>query len=361
MKTIQVNIAEPCHENWNQMLPHEQGKFCLSCQKPVVDFTVMSDRELLNYFKSNTSNSCGRFNDDQLNKPITVAAQRSIGKWKYFWQFLLPAVFAMNRANGQTKMDKMPPEVCPTSSFERPAVQMTEPLLRIMVGGYSSKMVVQKDLIIIRGHAVDENGTPLAGASISSADDKFHAVCDGVGNFSLSLTKAQDFNISYIGYKRKTIPYKSLPKMEGFVSIRESHFTKISGITISLQAADAALMGDVVIVRNYKPKSPTKSFFSFLRKTEIQKTPEASLKIFPNPIPAGQDFKIDLSVAKKAAYALEIFSASGKSIQAKSIIMQNLQQTITVDGQQFHEAGVYVVHLVDAENKIVYNGKLVVQ
>ena len=51
-KSLQLNIAEPCHENWQNMTTQEQGRFCGSCRKSVVDFTMMSDQEVLNYLKA---------------------------------------------------------------------------------------------------------------------------------------------------------------------------------------------------------------------------------------------------------------------------------------------------------------------
>ena len=42
-KAIQLSVSEPCHENWDKMSPVNQGRFCGSCQKQVVDFSVMSD------------------------------------------------------------------------------------------------------------------------------------------------------------------------------------------------------------------------------------------------------------------------------------------------------------------------------
>lgn len=74
---ISLTIAEPCHEKWNSMTPVEQGRFCDSCQKQVMDFTAMSDAQLAAFFKKpSTGPVCGRFMADQLNKEIAVPAKR---------------------------------------------------------------------------------------------------------------------------------------------------------------------------------------------------------------------------------------------------------------------------------------------
>ena len=48
-KEIYVHIPEPCHENWEQMTPVQQGRYCGSCCKQVVDFSQMSDKQVLLY------------------------------------------------------------------------------------------------------------------------------------------------------------------------------------------------------------------------------------------------------------------------------------------------------------------------
>ncbi len=50
-KSLFLRIPEPCHEDWQAMLPQEKGRHCLACQKTVTDFTKMSDREIIDFFE----------------------------------------------------------------------------------------------------------------------------------------------------------------------------------------------------------------------------------------------------------------------------------------------------------------------
>ena len=43
-------LSYVCSEDWNNMKPCEQGRFCGSCQKTVVDFTEKSDAEIQEMF-----------------------------------------------------------------------------------------------------------------------------------------------------------------------------------------------------------------------------------------------------------------------------------------------------------------------
>jgi len=66
---IALKIPEPCYENWNEMTTEEQGKFCAVCSKTVIDFSLMKDDELQNYFHENSDKKiCGRFRNDQIDQ-----------------------------------------------------------------------------------------------------------------------------------------------------------------------------------------------------------------------------------------------------------------------------------------------------
>jgi len=75
------------------MTPEQQGRFCGSCQKTVVDFSSMSEREIIQFFERYTGNKseiCGRLHYGQekwlyaaQSAPVQAAtpALRSLGKW----------------------------------------------------------------------------------------------------------------------------------------------------------------------------------------------------------------------------------------------------------------------------------------
>src|SRR5690242_1371914 len=108
-KQLLLSIPTPCHENWDAMTPLEKGKFCGSCQKQVMDFSRMSDREIAQFFKKPTTGSvCGRFTTDQLDRAIDIPKKR-IPWLKYFFQVTFPALF-ISKASAQAnvKLDSLP-------------------------------------------------------------------------------------------------------------------------------------------------------------------------------------------------------------------------------------------------------------
>ncbi len=81
---IQINIPQPCHEDWTQMTSQQQGRFCDSCQKCVVDFTNYTDTELHRFLQEHQGEKvCGRFKNTQLNRAINIPPQphSTIYKW----------------------------------------------------------------------------------------------------------------------------------------------------------------------------------------------------------------------------------------------------------------------------------------
>ena len=78
--SLRITIPEPCHEDWNAMTPAQQGRHCASCNKIVMDFTTMSDAQIIAYFQSTKGNTCGRFYNNQLNRDFYLYTTTTAGK-----------------------------------------------------------------------------------------------------------------------------------------------------------------------------------------------------------------------------------------------------------------------------------------
>jgi len=90
------------------MHPVEKGRFCDSCQKKVVDFSDMSDREIAAFFKKpSTGSVCGRFMTDQLDRHIEIPKRR-IPWFKYFFNITWPALVVSMKATAQGQIVKKP-------------------------------------------------------------------------------------------------------------------------------------------------------------------------------------------------------------------------------------------------------------
>ena len=96
-RNFKITITEPCTEDWDKMTPSENGRFCLSCSKTVVDFTNMLPDEVQHFFIQNQNERiCGRFKNEQLE---TIIIQIPSGvlytQNNYHKMFLLALFVAM--------------------------------------------------------------------------------------------------------------------------------------------------------------------------------------------------------------------------------------------------------------------------
>ncbi len=65
---MNVNINQPCPENWEAMKIGLHSRFCDNCKKNVTDFTSKDKREILEYLLTNrTDKVCGRIYRSQLD------------------------------------------------------------------------------------------------------------------------------------------------------------------------------------------------------------------------------------------------------------------------------------------------------
>ncbi len=88
--TSHIAIKKPCSENWETMTPNEKGKHCFSCQKTVVDFTTMTDSQIIHYFQNYQGKTCGRFLETQLNRPILPPVLlKNQTRWAWLFSVLL--------------------------------------------------------------------------------------------------------------------------------------------------------------------------------------------------------------------------------------------------------------------------------
>ena len=86
---LSVSVPKPCHENWDDMTTTQKGRHCFSCQKTVVDFSKMSDGEIIRYFQQSKGATCGRFLETQLNRPMV---ELLVGRPKNKWTWMFPAM-----------------------------------------------------------------------------------------------------------------------------------------------------------------------------------------------------------------------------------------------------------------------------
>ena len=172
---FQIELPKPCHENWEKMNPVEQGRFCNSCQKAVVDFTEMSDAQLVAFFrKPSTGSVCGRFYNDQVGRDLFVPRKRM--PWlKYFLQLLVPTFLFACKAR--------------TQGAPRPMGETVWVETKKGVKDKDGNIKDQKpDSTRIRGRVTDQNGAGIPNASVVIKGSNRGVLTNFSGHYELDIT-----------------------------------------------------------------------------------------------------------------------------------------------------------------------------
>ena len=202
-KAIQISIPTPCHENWEKMDAVEKGRFCGSCQKTVIDFSTMSDRDIAQFFKRpSTGSVCGRFNDDQLGRDMAIPKKR-IPWLRYFFQMAIPALL-FSKASGQTgkpaKMDRIPDNdsIKVKAGHELKVLGMILSPTIVPEEKKTAPVIKPVDyLTTIKGRVVNEKGEPVAMARIR-INEGASLVADGNGAFCIPVDNLAGDSVLYV-------------------------------------------------------------------------------------------------------------------------------------------------------------------
>ena len=203
-KNFKLLIPKPCHERWENFTPTNNGGFCSSCQKNVIDFTKLSESQLIAFFKDHSANNqsfCGRFRDDQLQKNYDINA------WFPEWHI-------------EAK----------TLSYEVPVFrtqkQIKLPVIQRMKAVRNLTMAVLTFVFVEQGYAqtrhltgqvVDSEGLAIPGVNILVKGTERGVASDDNGKYELIVNDQDTLIYSFIGYKADTlsaIEVKPLVKME---------------------------------------------------------------------------------------------------------------------------------------------------
>jgi hypothetical protein len=290
------------------MTPAEKGRFCASCQKAVVDFTVMNDRQLAAFFKKPPASVCGRIYNDQLNRDIVIPGKR-IPWFKYFFQFTWPAFVLLLKSCGvkESAKGKIRTEIKTLQTKpEYPVEIVGEALTQIRSADTAVNVVknepVMQDVMVEEPVAVPE-------------DDSIETPKDTLSDAE-PVYKPMD-TVTVIAY----------PNTRCY-----------------------ALMGAMYVmsVSRSKPDSIKKDM-----------SKDINLKVYPNPAPAGSLVTVSFEDSEDFPEQIRILSSSGQLI---SSMAQNAMEYATLVHIQIPSnvaAGIYFLQMV-TKNKKIKTAKIMV-
>jgi CarboxypepD_reg-like domain/Secretion system C-terminal sorting domain len=330
------------------MTPVEQGRFCSSCQKKVVDFTIQTDEEIISFFNNYNGSACGRLTDEQLDRPIQKIELKAASSFlKYAAGLLLPALLFATKGKGQFR-EQMPKQanntVClPTSGIDHG--------LEVIAGGVSVSR--QQKVSFRTGTVIDEiTKEPLAGVSIMIKGTNQGVVTDEKGVYSIYLpSKKLELQFSSIGYEMK--------------EIKSNVLKKTKDVVVEMKAATIGMLGEVVVVghetRRMGGMTGAFSIITRSRVSILDTLLPAKVKVYPNPVAASGTINISFPNVKPGQYQIRLLSATGQ-------LFYSFQKQITGKGETeqiyLHskiQTGIYILQVFDEQKRLVQSSKVVVQ
>jgi hypothetical protein len=332
---LQIHIPTPCHQNWDVMTPESKGRFCGSCAKVVVDFSVMTDNEVLNYLKKNTSNTCGHFTTNQLQRPIIETQLQPKRTWRYWLASIASLLVMLKQSNGQNLTN--------TSKLLGDTTIVLSDFKNVIVGKVAVKPSERK----IFGRVLDEQDKPLQGASVFIKNARIGVVTDADGRFSLKVDKNKvTISVSYIGYTTKEFEVVANSEVK----------------PIKLAMNEMMLMGEVVIVKSSKKRKPQiekKSLLDTLSQCVSKVLDSKAFTVYPNPVSANGT--INITIKEAGNYEVQILNSQSRMLVSRTLNTQAFKQNVQFSLPVGISKGINYVRILNTATQKQWVDKVLVQ
>ncbi len=343
--TFQINVADPCHEDWNKMSPVEQGRFCGSCQKQVIDFTTKSDEEIISFFNNYNGSSCGRFANEQLNRPMQTVELKPASRFiRYAASLLLPA--ALFAQKGKAQMGKV---------AVRDTIEHVKLPTEIIMGTFMEAPVPKENHV--SGKVIDAvTKEPLEGVSVLIKGTNKGVVTGADGRFTIATASLKDvLKYSYVGYET--------------TEIKLSKLSTKNEVVLQLKQAPM-LMGDVIVTA-YQPTTSctvTMGAVASIRRTTYNVWDKvkdtllpAKVMLSPNPVAATGTVQLTFPNVKPGTYQIRLLNKNGQLFYSFQKQISSKNETEQIHLNNLMAAGMYIVQVTDEKNRMIQNSKLIIQ
>ena len=331
---FQFKIQEPCRQPLAEMHPLPGGRHCEKCEKTVIDFTGMSDGQIIRLYQKHQGRICGVFRTDQLNRNMQLPLPATKGRnWKAVAAFATALTFS-NVALTQTH-------------------SASESLSKEELFMKGRQLNTEESLQSIKGKVIDENGEPLIGASIVWGPGKGTA-SDIDGSFLLKIplrTTSQKLTITYTGYKDQVVNWVKGTNEELEVIMKEhTELLPVATVTgYGVLFEKGVLTGMVATIKSdLVPESLDPENQDAVDKTGIY---VPAIEVFPNPFISNLSVKIKLE--RPDAILFHLYSETGQLLFAESRELPEGTQTLQLNLNRHNlTAGVYFLRISDSQGEI---------
>jgi hypothetical protein len=211
-KPVYIRITEPCHQNWAEMTPTQQGAYCKSCKKNVVDFTAKTENEVYQIVTEPGAQLCGRFYAHQLQQPIR---KTEVNNGFMNWRAIAASLAAMAGISqtvqaGDTDVKPLVKSDTVNVADTKLPTPLTNPVIeppitQIVMGITAAT----PDLTLtIKGRVLDaDTKEPIMAATVSLKHGGRNVVTDSLGYFDLGVS-ATDYDADTLTVQARWVWYK---------------------------------------------------------------------------------------------------------------------------------------------------------
>lgn len=240
--SYKLNIEKPCDKDWNEMLGVEVSRYCQHCSKSLIDFTKLTDNEIIDVLENSEGSICGRLSSNQMN--------RTLMPYHFQSSAYVPGLLIGLLMFGTSVY---PFADNPDSNIEtRYPIEISES--EISVYNTENEISLQEekeDSNHVEGVVVDKNGEGIPFANVFIEGYKIGSSTDFDGNFWFEVPEDLELDsikimVTYLGYKTiKTLFYlkNNLP---------------LNNLKFTLKEDEESLMVGEIIVIDKKRKRKAK-------------------------------------------------------------------------------------------------------
>lgn len=286
------------------MQPAEKGRHCTACEKTVIDFTAMSDTEIIRFMSQAGNKICGRLTPGQMNRPLIPLTPPQKNKLPA-WPLLLTSLLL---THDEPKHHHQP---VPQESTIPP----------------------QKDGLVFTD--------------------------------ALSIDTIEVSMAPTLGFITSIVPDTPPPppahvKTDTATDATTKETTHLMGDTVIYTKPDTPIGTIIDTVKKFI--SDTLSIIP--QKQNLSTNPDisttAALTLYPNPIPRGNTIHISLQT-DPGAYHFSLISSSGALIQEKRVDISDTKQISEWNIPANLPAGIYFLRVLRPGRNSLYTHQLVVQ
>lgn len=318
MQPLPVSIPNPCHENWNEMTPQEQGRHCGKCCKTVIDFSSKTNQQILDILKQKQNERvCGRFNNAQLNPQpeitLTLAYNGMYMSHAHTFLVALLIVFGTtlfsctdknNRTVGKIEMVSVPQE----KKYITMGMIIMPDTEKVKL--FNPEEKIMGDTVCVKSIEGDIKGEVM----IREEEEKFIP-------YAPELTNTPDMDTA----TTQITPTDSLENQQAYIPVDlEPLPLPVIEITTEAQWNEA------------------------VNQTTLGLT---VLSVYPNPVK--NSFNLKLTAPQPQTFNITLVDMSGKQVQQLYNNYQVAQGTQTLQLSINQPAGIYFVVVSNAANKVV--------